>query len=257
MKPASSDVVATPPPVLPTARTIEAPPEIHAPGRSFGRAVALRHRRLAGLAVRRAGHAPLHAGGAAVRGPAAGDRAPRIQQVGTYGSIIQASFLVGWALGGGFFGRIGDRMGRSRALMLTILTYALFTGLSFFAQTVVAPADLSIPGGAGHRRRVGRRRGAACRKPGREHWRPWMAAVLQTAVNVGIMLASLAAYFMAGLPNTATCSWSASCRRWSRLWIRRAVPETEEWHAARRSNARQRAERVGICFAATCAGSRC
>src|SRR5262245_4850919 len=44
-----------------------------------------------------------------------------------YSSIIQASFLVGWALGGGFFGRIGDRMGRSRALVLTILTYAAFT----------------------------------------------------------------------------------------------------------------------------------
>src|SRR5256885_6860195 len=48
-------------------------------------------------------------------------------------SWIQAAFLVGWALGGGFFGRIGDLLGRSRALMLTILTYALFTGLSFFA----------------------------------------------------------------------------------------------------------------------------
>src|SRR5476651_1343891 len=55
--------------------------------------------------------------------------------VGTYSSIIQAAFLVGWALGGGFFGRIGDRLGRSRALTLTILTYAAFTGLSFFATT--------------------------------------------------------------------------------------------------------------------------
>src|SRR5438874_8963818 len=45
-------------------------------------------------------------------------------------SWIQAAFLVGWALGGGFFGRIGDRMGRSRALALTVLTYAMFTGLS-------------------------------------------------------------------------------------------------------------------------------
>src|SRR5262245_23980200 len=34
-------------------------------------------------------------------------------------SLIQAAFLVGWALGGGFFGRIGDRLGRSRALCLT------------------------------------------------------------------------------------------------------------------------------------------
>src|SRR3989475_12841662 len=55
-------------------------------------------------------------------------------RVGRYGSIIQGGFLLGWALGGGFFGRIGDRLGRARALSLTILTYAAFTGLSFFAH---------------------------------------------------------------------------------------------------------------------------
>src|SRR5882724_11366201 len=33
-----------------------------------------------------------------------------------YSSWIQAAFLVGWALGGGFFGRVGDKLGRSRAL---------------------------------------------------------------------------------------------------------------------------------------------
>src|SRR5438128_5227046 len=56
-------------------------------------------------------------------------------RVGRYSSIIQAGFLFGWALGGGFFGRIGDRLGRARALSLTVLTYALFTGLSFCAQS--------------------------------------------------------------------------------------------------------------------------
>src|SRR5438046_6002556 len=55
--------------------------------------------------------------------------------VGRHASIIQGGFLLGWALGGGFFGRIGDRLGRGRALCLTVLTYALFTGLSFCAQT--------------------------------------------------------------------------------------------------------------------------
>src|SRR3954462_1108259 len=54
--------------------------------------------------------------------------------VGRYASIIQGAFLVGWALGGGFFGLIGDRLGRARTLGLTVLTYALFTGLSFFAH---------------------------------------------------------------------------------------------------------------------------
>src|SRR3989442_6293214 len=38
-------------------------------------------------------------------------------RVGLYSSWIQAAFLIGWALGGGFFGRIADRIGRSRALM--------------------------------------------------------------------------------------------------------------------------------------------
>src|SRR5258705_13356595 len=55
--------------------------------------------------------------------------------VGRHASIIQAGFLVGWALGGGFFGRIGYKLGRSRALCLTGLTYAGFTWLSIFAQT--------------------------------------------------------------------------------------------------------------------------
>src|SRR5438477_1999060 len=35
-------------------------------------------------------------------------------RVGRYGSIIQGAFLFGWALGGGFFGMIGDRLGRAR-----------------------------------------------------------------------------------------------------------------------------------------------
>src|SRR5438132_11223302 len=48
----------------------------------------------------------------------------RDNAVGQKSSWIQAAFLVGWAFGGGIFGRIGDRVGRSRALMMTILTYA-------------------------------------------------------------------------------------------------------------------------------------
>src|SRR5438445_2650688 len=50
--------------------------------------------------------------------------------VGRYASLIQGGFLFGWALGGAFFGRVGDLLGRSRTLSLTVLTYALFTGLS-------------------------------------------------------------------------------------------------------------------------------
>ena len=57
---------------------------------------------------------------------------PAVKEKSAY---IQAAFLVGWALGGAFFGRLGDRIGRSRALSLTILTYAVCTGLCAAAQT--------------------------------------------------------------------------------------------------------------------------
>lgn len=48
---------------------------------------------------------------------------------------VLALFLVGWSLGGFIFGYLGDRLGRVKALSLSILTYALFTGLSGVAHT--------------------------------------------------------------------------------------------------------------------------
>ncbi|HXD88971.1 MAG TPA: MFS transporter [Urbifossiella sp.] len=45
-------------------------------------------------------------------------------------------FLIGWALGGIAFGIMGDRVGRVKTLMLTILLYAVFTGLSAISEKV-------------------------------------------------------------------------------------------------------------------------
>ena len=44
-------------------------------------------------------------------------------------------FMVGWAIGGIVFGVLGDRVGRVKTLTLTILLYAIFTGLSAFSQS--------------------------------------------------------------------------------------------------------------------------
>src|SRR5262245_21904109 len=49
--------------------------------------------------------------------------------VGLWLSVITAGFLVGAATGGVLFGWLGDRIGRVRAMTLSVLTYALFTGL--------------------------------------------------------------------------------------------------------------------------------
>lgn len=49
-----------------------------------------------------------------------------------FGAII-AVFLVGAATGGVLFGWLGDKIGRVRAMSLSIFTYAIFTGLCGFA----------------------------------------------------------------------------------------------------------------------------
>ena len=38
-------------------------------------------------------------------------------------------FMIGWAIGGLFFGMLGDRIGRAKTMMLTILLYSAFTGI--------------------------------------------------------------------------------------------------------------------------------
>jgi MFS family permease len=43
-------------------------------------------------------------------------------------AIITAGFLIGAATGGVLFGWLGDRIGRVRAMMLSVLTYAIFSG---------------------------------------------------------------------------------------------------------------------------------
>jgi SHS family sialic acid transporter-like MFS transporter len=53
--------------------------------------------------------------------------------VGPWYAQITAGFLVGAATGGVLFGWLGDRLGRVRAMSLSILTYAAFSGVGAFA----------------------------------------------------------------------------------------------------------------------------
>jgi MFS family permease len=47
-----------------------------------------------------------------------------------YAGYATAIFLIGWGTGGIAFGILGDLLGRARTMLLTILIYSLFTGLS-------------------------------------------------------------------------------------------------------------------------------
>lgn len=52
---------------------------------------------------------------------------PDVKLYATYATSV---FLIGWAIGGLGFGIMGDRCGRVKTMLLTILVYSVFTGLS-------------------------------------------------------------------------------------------------------------------------------
>jgi MFS family permease len=159
-------------------------------------------------------------------------------------SWIQAAFLVGWALGGGLFGRMGDRLGRARSLSLTILTYTAFTSLSFFAQTwwhLLIFRFLAALG-IGGEWAVG---SSLLSETWPRRWGPWIAAVLQTGVNIGILVAAATVYLLADSPPRYVFLVGI-LPAFLVFWIRRSVPEPEEWVSARK--AETGASRVGELF---------
>src|SRR5207344_912816 len=60
---------------------------------------------------------------------------PSEAEVGRWFSVIIAGFLVGAATGGVLFGWLGDRIGRVRAMTLSVLTYAIFSGACGLSAT--------------------------------------------------------------------------------------------------------------------------
>ena len=59
---------------------------------------------------------------------------PTQAQIDEAGAYSTAIFLMGWAIGGLIFGVMGDRIGRAKTMIITILLYSAFTGLSALSK---------------------------------------------------------------------------------------------------------------------------
>ncbi len=155
--------------------------------------------------------------------------------IGKWMGCVTACFLVGAALGGLTFGLLGDRIGRIRAMSLSILTYSLLTGLGYFARTPweLAMVRLTSALGMGGQWALGVALVMECWP---EKWRPWLASLIGIAANVGFLLVGVTAR----LHPVTSESW-----RWIMLvgalpalmvfFIMFAVPESGRWLAAART----------------------
>ena len=152
--------------------------------------------------------------------------------VGYWMGIATAAFLVGAALGGAVFGWLGDRLGRVRAMGLSILTYSLVTGLGYLATEPwhLAAVRFVSALGMGGQWSLGVALVMECWP---EKWRPALAGAMGAASNIGFLLVGVTARLHPVTPE----KW-----RWMMIvaalpallvvFIVAFVPESERWRAA-------------------------
>ena len=112
--------------------------------------------------------------------------------IGFYGGLLFALFLVGWGLAF-LWGPVGDKFGRVRTLMLTVVWYSVFTFLSALVTNVWQLAVLRLLAGIG----IGGEwamGGTFVAEEWPEDRRRAGAGYMHTGYYVGIFLAALANY---------------------------------------------------------------
>ena len=151
--------------------------------------------------------------------------------IGYYGGLLFAVFLAGWGLSF-VWGPIGDRIGRLRALMLTVLCYSAFTLCGAFAQSVWALAVFRLLAGVGIGGEWGLG-GVYVAEAWPEDRRSRGAGYMHTGYYFGFFLAA-AANFAIG----ASYGWRAmflvgGVPALLVGWIRYGVAEPERWSKKR------------------------
>jgi MFS transporter, SHS family, sialic acid transporter len=180
---------------------------------------------------------------------------------------ITALFLVGAALGGVVFGWLGDRVGRTKAMMYSVLAYSLFSGLCAFANEPWQIGGLRFLAalGMGGEWALGV---ALVSEAFPNKSRPFMAGLIGAAANVGFLMIALLSlglnsvvhgltgFFSAILP-VAWANALVANGAWRLLFllgalpalltffIRVFVPESEAWkHASKSSAAKVRVTEI-------------
>jgi SHS family sialic acid transporter-like MFS transporter len=186
--------------------------------------------------------------------------------VGLWFGRIITMFLVGAAFGGLAFGWLGDRIGRVRAMTLSVLTYSVFTGLCAFASTPWQLGALRLVAsvGMGGEWALGV---ALVMEVWPSRSRPLMAGLIGMSANLGFLIIGVIglglAHFVealgSALREVMPDAWVAFLLRssgWRMLFllgampalltffIRIFVPESEKWRQAMKVAAKPRVSEI-------------
>ena len=164
------------------------------------------------------------------------------EAISRWGDIFLGVFLTGGTLGGIFFGWLGDRWGRRPTMVVTILMYSVFSGLTYFATNLweVGALRFLVAMGVGGEWAVA---AALVAEVFPKEARAHASGIFHGTSILGTWLAALAGlavgaqwrygYLLGVLPALLI------------LWVRASVKEPESWIAAKAKAATGEGARLG------------
>ncbi len=115
-----------------------------------------------------------------------------------WGGLLTSLLLVGWAAGGILFGRVADRIGRTRTLLLTMGLYSIGTAACAFAPNMATLIVFRLVASLG----IGGEWAAGAAMVAEvvpERRRVEAGALLYTSAPLGLFLATYVTWFIAGV----------------------------------------------------------
>jgi MFS family permease len=161
------------------------------------------------------------------------------QFVGIWMGRITALFLIGAACGGLVFGWLGDRLGRVRAMTLSIVTYSVFSGLCFFANQPWHLGALRFVAafGMGGEWSLGV---ALVMEAWPRDRRPLLAGIIGAAANFGyVLIALVGLWFKITQQSWRWVMIAGAAPALLAVVIQLFVPESERWREAVKQRASQ------------------
>jgi MFS family permease len=153
----------------------------------------------------------------------------------TGGSLVSITLLAS-AAGGFVFGVVADRIGRTRALMASILLYSVFTAACGLAQNVTQLAVFRFFLGLGFGGEWATGAALVAETWPAEH-RGKALGIMQSSWAIGYALAALLTGILLPIAGWRGVFFAGILPALITLWIRRTVPEPEIWLRTRSEKA--------------------
>lgn len=176
--------------------------------------------------------------------------------VSEHAGYATAIFLLGWATGGLIFGVLGDRIGRAKTMLITILLYSGCTGLSAFATAFwdFALYRFLTGLGVGGEFAVGV---ALVAEVMPDRARPYALSLLQALSTVGNIGAAVTSMSLGHLEETGVLGNLGGWPAWRWMFVVGAVPallvvvvrrklrEPDRWVQLKQSQTAEEAKKLG------------